>query len=274
MSGFSVEWLDLREAADHRARDKRLLRIAANWVDDLKTPDRVIVDLGSGTGSTLRALKKANPKMSSIHWRLVDNDCTVLAEAIRRHAKENLIEKHILDLSETQKLPLENVCLVTTSALLDLVSADFIRELSDRIKRAADFHSVGLYSALNYDGHIEWTPFHPLDGRILDSFNSDQRRDKGFGLALGPDAAEFLQTQFEASEFEVFSASSPWRLNPSDETLTNSLIDGIATVALQSSSLTNSEVMEWKEFRMKNVKSCSCFVGHVDVLVLSKKPLD
>ena len=132
---------------------------------------------------------------------------------------------------------------------------------------------MGLYSALNYDGHIEWTPFHPLDRRILDSFNTDQRGDKGFGLALGPDAAKFLQTQFEASEFEVFSASSPWRLNPSDKTLTNSLIDGIATVALQSSSLTNSEVMEWKEFRMKNVKSCSCFVGHIDVLVLSKKPL-
>ena len=273
MSGFSIEWLDLREAADHRARDERLLKIAAKWVDDLKTPDRVIVDLGSGTGSTLRALKRANHQMSSVLWRLVDNDCEVLAEAIRRHANENLIEEYVIDLSDTRKLPLENMCLVTTSALLDLVSANFIRELSHRIKKAASFHSVGLYSALNYDGHIDWTPFHPLDGRILDSFNNDQRRDKGFGLALGPDAAEFLQTQFEAGEFEVFSASSPWQLQPSDETLTNSLIDGIANVALQSSSLTNSEVMEWKEFRLKNVKSCSCFVGHVDVLVLSKKPL-
>ena len=90
---------------------------------------------------------------------------------------------------------------------------------------------------------------------------------------MGPDAAEFLQTQFEAGEFEVLSASSPWQLEPSDETLTNSLINGIVNVALQSSSLTNSEVMEWKEFRMKNVKSCSCFVGHVDVLVLSRNPL-
>ena len=273
MSDFSIEWLDLREAADHRARDERLLRITTNWLDNLKMPNKVIVDLGSGTGSTIRALQTANPHMSSVNWRLVDNDREVLAEAVRRHAKENLLEDYVIDISDIQNLPLENVCLITTSALLDLVSADFIRELSHLIKRETKFHSVGLYSALNYDGKIEWTPLHPLDGRVLDNFNNDQRRDKGCGLALGPEAAEFLQSQFEADEFEVFSASSPWQLGPNDQHLTNSLIDGIANVALQSSNFTASEVMEWKKFRMKHVKSCSCSVGHVDVLVLSRESL-
>ena len=273
MSDFSIEWLDLREAADHRARDERLLRITTNWLDNLKMPNKVIVDLGSGTGSTIRALQTANPHMSSVNWRLVDNDREVLAEAVRRHAKENLLEDYVIDISDIQNLPLENVCLITTSALLDLVSADFIRELSHLIKRKTKFHSVGLYSALNYDGQIAWTPLHPLDGRILDSFNNDQRKDKGFGLALGPDAAEFLRSQFEAGEFEVLSASSPWQLGPNDQDLTNSLIDGIANVALQSSNFTNSEVVDWKKFRMKHVKACSCFVGHVDVLVLSRGSL-
>ena len=32
MTGFSVDWLDLREAADQRARDNKLLQQAGDWV--------------------------------------------------------------------------------------------------------------------------------------------------------------------------------------------------------------------------------------------------
>lgn len=32
MTGFSVDWLDLREAADQLARDDKLLQQAVDWV--------------------------------------------------------------------------------------------------------------------------------------------------------------------------------------------------------------------------------------------------
>ena len=86
MSGFSIEWLNLREVSDHRARDKDLLKAAVDWLNNLKAKDKVIVDLGSGTGSTIRGLQRYKTLTPSVQWRLVDNDPELLAEAVHRHS--------------------------------------------------------------------------------------------------------------------------------------------------------------------------------------------
>ena len=268
MSGFSVEWLNLREASDHKARDRHLLKTAANWLNDLKSKDKVIVDLGSGTGSTIRGLQRYTELAPSIQWRLVDNDPELLAEAIHRHSEEYSIESFLVDLSATQKLPLESVSLITASALLDLVSSNFIRDLCQLIKEKNEGRPLGFYSALNYDGCIKWTPFHPLDAAILMNFNTDQRRDKGFGPALGPDATDFLKTQFHSSKFQCLSAKSPWLLGSADYLLTESLINGISGVAIQTDGLTNSDIQDWKTFRIENVRTGNCYLGHTDIVVL------
>ena len=268
MSGFSIEWLNLREASDHKARDRHLLKTAANWLNDLKSKDKVIVDLGSGTGSTIRGLQRYTTLAPSIQWRLVDNDPELLAEAVHRHSEEYSIESFLVDLSATQKLPLESVSLITASALLDLVSSNFIRDLCQLIKEKNEGRPLGFYSALNYDGCIKWTPFHPLDAAILMNFNTDQRRDKGFGPALGPDATDFLKTQFHSTKFQCLSAKSPWLLGSADYLLTESLINGISDVAIQTDGLTNSEIQDWKTFRIKNVRTGTCYLGHTDILVL------
>ena len=268
MSGFSIEWLNLREASDHKARDRHLLKTAANWLNDLKSKDKVIVDLGSGTGSTIRGLQRYTTLAPSIQWRLVDNDPELLAEAVHRHSEEYSIESFLVDLSATQKLPLESVSLITASALLDLVSSNFIRDLCQLIREKNEHQPVGFYSALNYDGCIKWTPFHPLDAAILMNFNTDQRRDKGFGPALGPDATDFLKTQFHSSKFQCLSAKSPWLLGSADYLLTESLINGISGVAIQTDGLTNSDIQDWKTFRIENVRTGFCYLGHTDIVVL------
>ena len=268
MSGFSIEWLNLREVSDHRARDKNLLKNAVDWLNNLQTKERVIVDLGSGTGSTIRCLQRFTTQLPSIQWRLVDNDPEVLAEAIDRHSNDYSVESFLVDLSETQKLPLDSVSMITASALFDLVSENFIHELCQLVKVKNDCRPVGLYSALNYDGCIKWTPSHPLDAAILVNFNTDQRRDKGFGPALGPDASDFLQSQFNVTKFQCLSANSPWLLDSGDYLITESLINGISEVALQTDGLTNSDVLSWKAFRIKNMRAGSCFLGHTDILVL------
>ena len=54
MTGFSADWLTLRELYDARARNPKVLAAVAASLAAL--PSLTIVDLACGTGSTLRAL--------------------------------------------------------------------------------------------------------------------------------------------------------------------------------------------------------------------------
>ena len=77
MSGFSADWLMLRESYDLRARNPTVLDAVAA---SLKSrPSVHIVDLACGTGSTLRALNPRLPERQN--WKLIDNDLDLLARA-------------------------------------------------------------------------------------------------------------------------------------------------------------------------------------------------
>lgn len=274
MSGFSVAWLDLREGADNAARDKTLAAQALTWLtsgDAGSMP--IIVDLGSGTGSTLRALTHvgASPARDSplslngnFVWRLVDHDPALLNEALRRHGKTHIIEDHEADLLDLTTLPLSGARLVTASALFDLVSLSVVDALTARLVQ----HQAGLYAALNYDGITCWEPPHPLDGRVLAAFNQDQRRDKGLGLALGPDAADYLQMALSRAGYTVWIADSPWELGPEDAALVRELIPGIASAVAEGYGLDKQALQEWQDFRLAHAAIGRCVVGHQDVLAL------
>ncbi|MHA7878607.1 MAG: methyltransferase domain-containing protein [Saccharospirillum sp.] len=269
MSGFSIDWLDLREPADHRARDRALLERALQWLADRSgNPDpSLVADLGAGTGSTLRALSTAMP--SRLSWRLVDHDPTLLAEAKRRHGDAHRLETVCTDLTHAQNWPLEGARLVTASALLDLVSEGFVESLAHRLQRQGQAAPVGVYAALNYDGSTQWTPAHPLDQTVLDAFNRDQQRDKGFGPALGPAAAPRARQQFEAAGFSLHTAPSPWVLGCDDQPLVAALIDGIAGAVAGSPGIEPSALEDWRRFRQSQRATGTCVVGHTDVLALS-----
>src|SRR5262249_24711314 len=68
MSGFQASWLDLREAADHRARSPS---IASALTDALGMRRSIrVVDLGCGTGSNVRATAPLlGPEQT---WTLID----------------------------------------------------------------------------------------------------------------------------------------------------------------------------------------------------------
>ena len=77
MTGFSIDWLDLRESADLKARDKSLVKLTVRWLKNISSPDQlpIILDLGSGTGSTVRSFDSLlDAEAISGHWRLIDND--------------------------------------------------------------------------------------------------------------------------------------------------------------------------------------------------------
>lgn len=265
MSGFSIAWLDLREGADFAARDKTLVIELLSWLGqatDPISPDRILVDLGAGTGSTLRALTKLGA--NNIVWRLVDLDGKLLDEALRRHGRNFLIEDYQSDLTIVNELPLTGVHVVSASALFDLASADFIDKLTDRI----DARKTAVYAALNYDGTTAWTPSHPLDEAVLNAFNQDQRRDKGFGPALGPECTDYLQRALENKGYRVTIKPSPWKLSAQDHAMLGELINGIATAVSEGYGLNAGELTDWKNFRVAHIADGTCTLGHWDLLAL------
>ena len=261
MTDFSIAWLDLREPADLKARDKTLAIQALQWLQkNYPNQGHMLVDLGSGTGSTLRAL--AGLGAADIVWRLVDNNGNLLDEALRRHRKDWIIEDYEADLNIVNELPLGGAQVVTASALFDLASREFVDELKNRITK----QNTALYAALNYDGTTEWIPVHALDKNVLDAFNQDQTRDKGLGPALGPEATHYLQTIFQSAGYEIFIANSPWELTAKDYALVSELIEGIANAV--KDIIDSPELYAWKEFRLAHVRDGSCRVGHLDFLAL------
>lgn len=245
--GFSAEWLALREPADHAARDPALLARAAQAAGT----QPVIVDLGCGSGSTRRAFGDRLPPGTL--WRMVDADPALLALAGG--------EAHQLDLNRIDALPLAGATLVTASALIDLVSAAWLEALVARLVALR----LPFYAALCYDGVMRWTPALSEDADVTLAFNRHQRGDKGFGPALGPEAAEHAAGLLRAAGHQVHLAPSPWRLGPAEAALHRALLPGIAAAAGEAGAATAGA---WQAARLDLLDKTRGEIGHWDLLSL------
>jgi hypothetical protein len=247
--GFSASWLALREPADLAARNVPLLRSAVASAG----PDPVILDLGCGTGATMRAFAPSLDERAQ--WRLVDNDEELLQRAVSAGGNVETVQA---DLTCLDSLPMEGVTLVTASALLDLVSETWLLDLAERL-------NAPIYATLIYDGEMKWEPEHPNDAAMTAAFNAHQLTDKGFGPALGPNAASRAQEIFEQAGFDVTSVASPWHLAPEMSMLQRQLTDGIARAAEEAGA---TEAKAWGDARRADAARSTCIVGHRDVLAI------
>jgi len=259
MSGFSIDWLALREPADRQARDPVLALHALALLADRAQPT-LIFDLAAGTGATLRALTALGE--CGARWRLLDQDEILLEEAHRRHAASGKMETQVLDLRCLERVSFQDADLVTASALLDLVSPGFVTALTTHLRT----YRLPFYAALSYDGLMSWFPVHPCDEAVLEAFNLNQRTDKGFGAALGPTATRFAQQALTASGFRVMVRPSPWQLTAAEGALVVELVNGIER-ALQN-YLPEATLADWARFRRAHAASGTCLVGHQDLLAL------
>lgn len=250
--GFSADWLALREPADQAARDTALARRAAEAAGSAP----LIVDLGCGTGATWRALAPHLP--GTARWCFVDNDPALLARASA--AAGSSAETVEADLADLASLPLHRATLVTASALLDLVSEGWLRDLVRRLE-------VPFYSALSYSGSMRWSPGDARDAAVTTAFNRHQRGDKGLGPALGPDGGERAAAIFEGAGFDVHCADSPWSLGPGDAALQRELVEGIAAAAGEAGA---AEAAAWGRHRHAVADRARCDVGHLDVLAIPR----
>ena len=260
MSGFDKDWLTLREPVDLKARDANMMAVAIETVREAKHP--VILDIGCGTGSTFRALSPLIQK--PVAWRLFDNDQRLLNEAAHLHG--DAVETIWGNLNDIETLPLSNATLVTASALFDLCSQDFIERFAARIAQTG----TGLYAALNYDGVMHWSKFHPLDEVVTANFNAHQLSDKGLGPALGPTAGKSLASTLESQGYAVKTAQSCWIMTAVDAELQTLFLNGIVRAVLEYGELDEAEIRDWSEFRHRMIErdDSLCRVGHQDVLAL------
>lgn len=283
MTGFSDDWLALREGVDHRSVDAGLRAELANALahrcaqKGSATRAISIVDLGSGSGSNLRGLA---PHLGPHQrWRLVEYDPALIAAARNRLSQwadsartqgaglllqkgGASIEVEFLqaDLSSgvDHVLPAD-ADLVTAAAFFDLVSAPWLEKFCATLAaRKLLFHSV-----LTYDGRETWSPAHPSDANMLAAFHAHQASDKGFGPAAGPAAIAAMRKGFENAGYRVATAASDWQLTQADQRLMSELAQGSANAVMETGKLAREEIASWRAARLQAI---SCMVGHQDIL--------
>jgi hypothetical protein len=260
MSGFSVEWLTLRENYDMRARNPLVLGAVISL---LKSKSAVrLVDLACGTGSTLRSLSSQLPARQ--HWDLVDNDPRLLSAAsLRNFAGDVGLNAVQLDLNGDLEIVLNQPSdLITTSALLDLVSDAWL----DRFARHVAARALPVYAALTYDGRVEFSPVDPTDAAIVSVVNAHQHTDKGFGPALGPSAPAAAISRFETLSYSILQGNSDWVIGTTDRDIQIELLNGWAGAASEMRSLSGREIKSWLTRRRRAVdeRGSTIRVGHVD----------
>ena len=286
MGDFSADWLDLREAADAAARAESLNAALDGLLEKRVAEDACarIVDLGCGTGSNLRYLE---PRLALTQgWTLVDQDdellerafASILQPALQPRPPDQPYKIEDLDLrggsytrtypldlaSELEKLDLTDCDLVTASALMDLVSADWFDRLAERCRQAGCL----LFPVLTYDGVMDWGPEDPFDATVRTLFNAHQRGDKGFGPALGPAAPAHMEKSLRGLGFQVETARSDWVLGAADSDLQAALLEGFAGAALELEPGREAEIRDWTARRKGHLEeeTSRLRVGHIDLL--------
>ena len=288
MSGFSAEWLALREPVDHRSRNLALQAQVIQFLGQIKAIDSGsihITDLGSGTGSNLRALAPYLGFKQS--WTLVDYDTDLLRSArasliawadsvvsankrkstltasgliqpltITKNSNTIAIEFRCTDLVHDYRAILDKPAdLITAAAFFDLVAEPWLAQFC-----AALTHP--LYTVLTYDGIEKWNPPEAIDADVLRVFHAHQSTDKGFGAAVGPTGGERLQSLLQTQGFTTVCAPSPWVMDQHDRALIEQLAIGSARAVREIGALPNALVNQWEQTR-RNAMHCE--IGHVDL---------
>ncbi|MFV0297209.1 MAG: class I SAM-dependent methyltransferase [Hyphomicrobiaceae bacterium] len=275
MTGFSPEWLALREPVDHRSRDTGLaLQLAGHFAgrDTIR-----IVDLGCGAGSNLRGTFASLP--ATQRWVLVDYDPRLLETArstltawadtvaeqgdtlhLSKDGKDLHISFRQCDLNRELDDALGDAPdLVTAAAFFDLASAAFMQRLAAAIAR----RRAVFYTVLTYNGDQQWTPSHEADRLLCDAFHHHQLGDKGFGPSAGPRAPGVLADAFSSVGYQVREGDSPWHLTPGDQQLIADLAPGFASAAGETGRVDADTIRAWS-----SVPRTGAIVGHTDTLAL------
>ncbi len=277
---FDAGWLALRETFDAASRSRAL---ASRLIARLPTRPHLL-DLGCGTGSLFRWLA---PMIGGAQvWLLADADRALLdlayattAEWAHRkgwsvsfpqramlvHAPGGAwrVEALALDIADCDALPLDRADAVVTSALLDLVSADWMSWFAESL-------DVPFLACLTVDGRDAFLPAHPADAIVRAAFRRDQTRDKGFGRALGPRAASVALAALAAEGFALASAPSDWRISRGSLAMLEAMVEGVGEAAAAAQPARQGAIAAWRTARLRAALAMrlAIRIGHRDILAI------
>jgi hypothetical protein len=197
-------------------------------------------------------------------WKLVDNNLGHLTSASAASHPRATVTTAAVDLARDLEAALDGaVDLVTTSALLDLVSERWLERLAIEIAS----RRLSLYAALTYDGRIALEPTDPDDAAIAAAVGTHQRRDQGFGPALAHAAAGRAITWFRTVGYSVVHGFADWAIAPKDEAMQHAIFESWAGAAREVGLSSNAEIAAWLKRRCDAVAkgTSSIRVGHVDI---------
>jgi hypothetical protein len=265
-----ADWLALREPADFAARSQPLTLAVADAIghgDPLHA-----VDLGTGTGSNVRYLAGHLPPEQ--HWLLVDQDPAVLAHipdrmsiwaaaggfetaldaegiVLRRSPLEWRLQPRRVDLGKLDDVSLfAGRGLVTASALLDLVSEQWLRELAHQCQAAG---AAALF-ALTYTGRSRCSPADPEDELVRELMNQHQKTDKRLGgPAAGPGAVDVAARSFRDVGYVVRREPADWVLPPGAKELQRQLMGGWADAAVEVAPDRADTIRKWLARRLTHL---------------------
>jgi hypothetical protein len=265
-------WLALRESADAAARDIGLVEQLRRCLP-AERPLRVH-DLACGTGSMLRWLAPQLPGPQ--HWICHDLDRDLLAIAaldadrLAADGSAVVIETREHDVTRITHRELAGAALVTTSALLDLLTAD---ELQHIVRTCADAECPALFT-LSVTGGVELWPPHRLDAVVGAAFNVHQQRTTGGRRLLGPAAARHVADAFRQAGYDVVLRPSPWRLGAQDQTLTAAWFAGWLGAACEQDPALVAQTRDFAQLRLADIQAgrLRVLVHHSDVLALPARP--
>ncbi|MBD1548965.1 class I SAM-dependent methyltransferase [Roseibium aggregatum] len=263
MSGFSADWLRLREPVDLAARNGQ---VEAAFLSALPKGPVRLMDLASGAGSTVAAL--SDRLGASQDWLLTDNDPALLEVSRKRYSQfgKGAVACRQVDLSaDLASLPFAEVDGVMTSAFLDLVTRPFLERLVGLVTAAR----LPFLASLTYDGRASCTPADPFDEDIRQAMNAHQKTDKGFGAALGPDAADAAEALFAAAGYRVVSGPSDWHAGREARDFQRELISGWVSAGLEM-GLEPERLSGWLDRRMEQISDGNLVieVGHRDIAAI------
>ncbi len=209
LENFDPDWLALREPVDHATRSRRLEGLLAARLTDR---ERVrVVDLGAGSGSTLRHLA---PRLQELgvaaeqEWVLVDHDEDLLARALATPVPAAAsVATATADLADRDAVRdvLSGADVVVGSALLDVLPAPVATGLVE-VLSTLDPRPAVLF-VLTVAGGATSEPEVP---GVAEGFDADQRAH-----GLGPDATGHVADAFAAHGWSVEREATPWRLSTS-----------------------------------------------------------
>ena len=284
MTDSLAHWLQLREAADWAARSVDLTQAvaAALPVDGAVH----VLDLGTGTGANVRYLIDHLPRRQ--RWLVVDRSPDLLAlvtdrttawaaargHHVNTHATGLGVRHELLDCEiDTLQRDLHTLDdtamflgrhLVTASALLDLVSEQWLQTLAARCLAVG---AAALFS-LTYNGQSSCSPVEPEDDLVRDLLNRHQKTDKGLGgPAAGPDAAACAERCFTAIGYAVRMEDTDWDLGPAQHEMQRDLVAGWSRAASALAPDWVPAIASWRARRMGHIDAgrSRIVVGHHDL---------